>query len=111
MKTIKTEINLYEYDELNEKATERAFNEHEEFLNLNPSTYEEEDENGEIITKYDNMSKWGQEDIKSYVEESIKINEYLFFESGEMAHITHFTGEHEKAGKTEFYFSGKTYEI
>lgn len=109
MKTIKTEINLYEYDELNWKAKEKAFNEHEVFLRCHSGEYEEEGENGEIIVKYDNMDEWSAEDIKDFVEDSIRINEYLFFESGEMAHICHFTGKHEKAGTTEFYFQGKTY--
>jgi uncharacterized protein YtpQ (UPF0354 family) len=107
MKTIKTEIKLYEYSELNKEAKERAFNEHEEFLRENPATYE----NGEIIEKYDNMDEWALNEIKEYVEDSINANEYLFFESGEMANITHFTGKHEKAGKTEFCFLGKTYLI
>ena len=105
MKTIKTDINLYSYDELDEGAKEKAFNEHEEFLRETPQTYEDDEGN----EKYDNMNKWTQEDIREYVEDSIKINEYLFFENGEMANITHFTGKHEKTGTTEFYFCGKTY--
>ena len=109
MKTI--EINLYSYDELNEEAKNKAFNEHKYFLECNPQTYEDEDEDGNIITKYDNMDEWTQEDIKEYVEDSININKYLYFENGEMANITHFTGKHEKAGTTEFYFLGKTYLI
>jgi len=111
MKTIQIEIKLYSYNELSEKGKEKAFNEHENFLRDNPLTYETEDENGNIIIKYDNMDEWTQKDIKDYVEESININEYLFFESGDMAHVVHFTGKHEKAGKIEFYFQGKTYLI
>jgi len=94
MKTIQIEIKLYSYNELSEKGKEKAFNEHENFLR-----------------EYDNMDEWTQKDIKDYVEESININEYLFFESGDMAHVVHFTGKHEKAGKIEFYFQGKTYLI
>jgi len=85
MKTIKTEIKLYKYDELEKESKEKAFNEHKDFLRSN--------------------------EIKEDVEESIRINEYWFFECGEMAHTTHFTGKHEKAGTTEFYFQGKTYII
>ena len=81
MKTIKIEIKLYSYNELNEEAKNKASEEHEEFLRENLDTYEEENENGDIITKYDNMSKWTQEDIKDYVEESINANKYLFFET------------------------------
>ena len=105
MKTIKAEIKLYEYDELDEKTKEKVFDEHEQFLRENPQTYEDNEGN----EKYDNMDEWTQEDIKEYVEDNIRINEYLFFENGEMANITHFTGKHEKAGTTEFYFGGKTY--
>jgi hypothetical protein len=100
MKTIKVEINLYSYDELKEKSKEFAFNQHEDFLNSCEEEYENEE--GVLIKEY-------VEHDKEEVEDSLRINEYLFFESGEMANITHFTGEHEKAGKTEFYFFGKTY--
>ena|SRR3990167_2442268 len=110
MITIKTKINLYKYNELSEKARLKAFDEHEEFLRLNPAEYETEDEKG-VIIKYDNLDEWTEEEIKEYVEESIGANEYLFFESGEQAHITHFTGKHEKSGTTEFYFMGETYKI
>jgi hypothetical protein len=110
MKTIKTEIKLYEYGELNEKAREEAFNTHKNFLECNPAEYEDEDERGNIIKKYNNMEEWTEEEIKEYVEDSINGNEYLFFESGEMAHITHFTGG-EKTGTIEFYFNGQTYII
>ena len=111
METIKTEIKLYSYDELKGKSQDKAFNEHLNFLLENPSTYEDEDEQGNIITKYENILKWTDEEIKSYVEDSIKINGYLFFEDGTMANITHFTGKHKKSGTTEFYFQGKTYII
>jgi hypothetical protein len=109
MKMIKTEIKLYEYDELGKEGKEKAFNDHKYFLECNPEEYETEDEQGNIIKKYDNMEEWTDEEIKDYVEDSININEYLFFESGKMAHITHFTGDHEKTGTTEFYFNGQTY--
>ena len=106
---IKIEIKLYKYDELKKDAKKLAFETQEYFLRCNPSTYEDEDEEGNIIEKYDNMEEWKEEDIKEYVEESLRINNYLFFEDGEQAHITHFTGKHKKAGTTEFYFLGKTY--
>ena len=107
MKTIKTEINLYGYEELKGKAKEKAFEEHSNFILDNPSDYE--NEKGKMV--YDDYSKWKEKDFKEMVEESILINEYMFFENGEMADIIHFTGEHEKSGTTEFYFQGKTYKI
>ena len=100
MKTIKTEINLYSYDELKEESKEKAFIEHEDFLNQLGEEFENEE--GVLIKEYPNHNK-------EEVEDSLRINEYLFFESGELANITHFTGEHEKAGTTEFYFNNKIY--
>ena len=94
METIKTEIKLYEYDELEEKAKERAFNEHKEFLDSLEEEFE--NEKGELIKEY-------VEHEKEEVEDNLRINEYLFFKDGEMADICHFTGKHEKAGKTEFF--------
>jgi len=102
MKTIKIEIKLYEYDELEEEAKKRAFNEHKGFLD----SMEEEVENikGELIKEF-------VEHEKEDVEDSIRINEYLFFKDGEMADICYFTGKHEKTGTTEFYFNGEIYII
>ena len=100
MKTIKTEINLYTYDELKGEVKQKAFNEHKEFLDSLKDEYENEE--GVLIKEY------RDHEIEE-VEDNLRKNEYLFFESGEMAHITHFTGKHEKTGITEFYFNGKTY--
>jgi hypothetical protein len=100
MKTIKAEINLYSYDELKEESKEKAFNEHKDFMDSLEEEYENEE--GILIKEYSDHNK-------EEVEDSLRINKYLFFESGEMAHIIHFTGKHEKAGTTEFYFNGKTY--
>ena len=107
MKTIKTEIVLYNYEELKEESKEKAFNEYANFYYENPSEYE--NENGEMV--YDDYETYTPEEFKEFIEESILINEYMFFENGEMANITHFTGKHEKTGTTEFYFHGKTYII
>ena len=94
-----TTINLYEYDELNEEAKNKAFEEHEIFLRENPSIYEDEDENGDIIEKYNNMDEWTLQEIKEYVEHSIRINEYLFYSTGELARTLYYTGKHERAGE------------
>ena len=111
MKTINININLYKYEELNEEAKEKAFDEHLSFLCSIPYEYETEDEDGNIIQKTENILKWNYEELKFYVEDSININEYLFFESGEMANITHYTGKHIKSGKTELKFLNKVYEV
>jgi hypothetical protein len=102
MKTIKIGIELYNYDELEKEAKDKAFFEHKDFLDSLETEYENAE--GELIKEF-------IEHESEEVEESIRINEYLFFKDGEMAHITHFTGKHEKTGKTEFYLYGKTYTI
>ena len=102
MKTIKAEINLYSYEELKEEAKEKAFNEHKDFLDSLKEEYENEE--GILISEYIDHDK-------EEVEDSLIINDYLFFENGQMANITHFTGKHKKAGTTEFYFNGKTYVL
>jgi len=81
-------IKLYKYDELGDYAKDRAFYEHRSFLISNPSEYE--DENGNI--KYFDELYYNKE----VVEESIRINEYLFFYNGDMANITQFTGKNKK---------------
>jgi len=102
MKTIQTEIKLYSYDELKGDSKEKAFESHFNFLCDNPTEYE--NEMGEMVYSE-------EEPIKEDVEDSIRINEYWFFENGEMADCVTYTGKHKKAGITEFNFQGKTYNI
>ena len=99
---VNTIIKLYSYDELKDKAKERAFNEHKDFLDS--CEEESENEQGELIKEYVDHDE-------EIVEDSLRINEYLFFKDGEMADICIFTGKHEKTGTTEFYFNGETYII
>lgn len=84
-------ISLYSFNELTAEAQEKAINEQAIFLT-------------ETNEEYENITR-------EEVINSILINDYLFFEDGEMAHITHYTGKHEKTGKTEFHFHGKTFDI
>ena len=87
----KVTINLYEFEELNPKARQKAIEEHAEFL---MTTIED----GETVEEEE-------------VIESITINNYLFFEDGEMAYIIEYTGKHEKAGAIEFKLFGSVYTI
>lgn len=107
MMTIKVELKLFKYEELNETARETAFNDHKEFIRNFPS--ESENDKGEIIP--DNMDNWSLEEIKVYVEESIKINDYFFFENGGLAECTTYAGKQEKAGITELTFNGVVYVL
>ena len=102
MKKVTVQIELLSINELNTVARQKAIDEHFNFLCDTPMEYE--NENGEMIKEY-------YEPEESEVIESIEANEYLFFTNGELAHITHFTGNHEKSGQTEFYFLGNTYKI
>jgi len=98
MKIIKAEVELYEYDELNEESREKAFNEHFDFL----------------IGFADSESAFKGMSLKNerdYVEDSLRINEYLFFNDGELASCVTYTDGHEKTGITEFTFKGKVYEV
>jgi len=103
MKEINVKIKLYKYEELNEVGKEHAFEEHFDFLCSNPSDYE--DENGDMVFQTE------EDYTREIVEESININEYLFFIDGNMADTIHYVGKHEKAGITEFTFGGEVYEI
>ncbi len=87
MKTVT--INLYSFDELTEQAQEKAIQDHAEFL-----AQEEEEE-------------FSRDDVI----DNIIINNYLFFEDGELAHITEYTGKHPKSGTLEFHFHGRTFDI
>ena len=90
MKTITIEVDLYEYDELTHESQIKAINEHGDFLNQigdEPPTEEE-------------------------VIESIKINEYLFYKDGDLAHMCQYSEDHPtKPGVLEFIFQDKTYLV
>lgn len=101
MKTIT--INVYQFSELNDKAKQRAINEHMEFLNSVGIEYEAE--NGEMVTDYD------YEHTENDTIESIEMNEYYFYSNGELANCTTYTGKHEKAGITELNFKGEIFTL
>ena len=90
MKTVT--INLFSFDELNQEAQKKAINDHAEFLLKVVETDGEEYNREEVV-------------------ENILLNEYLFFEDGELAHTVQYTGRHPKAGKLEFHFHNKVIEL
>ena len=91
MKTINLNITLFNYNQLNNNAKIKAYNEHEDFLIS--------------IDELKDVSS----NIKEYIENSIIINEYLFFEDGTLADCTTYAGNHQFSGQTEFKFMGKSY--
>ena len=107
MKEIKVTIKLYRYDELNETAKEKAYNQHEEFICSCPPDYE--NEKGEMIME--DFNTLTEKEFKDYVEESIRINEYWFFSDGSLANTITYTGKHEQAGKIELNCLGTLYEV
>jgi hypothetical protein len=88
-------INLYSFAELDKTAANIAISNHQDFLNtLEPLEGEDKEPTS-----------------REYARENIKINEYLFFQDGTLAHCTTYTGKHGKSGKTEFHFHGSTIEL
>jgi len=76
MKIIK--VNAYEFKELNQKAKNKVIY----WLDELPLEYEEEDQQGNIITKYRYFSNMIEKDINEHCE----MNEYLFNKYGEPIH-------------------------
>ena len=87
MKTVS--INLYKFEELNKEAQEKAIQEHADFL---LETDREEFEREDII-------------------DNIIVNEYYFFEDGELAYTIKYTNNHPQAGREELHFYNKIIEI
>ncbi len=116
MKTVNIAINLYSFDELTEKAQRKAIDEHRQFLlsTMQPSDFisgdAEYDTPEKIQEAYDGEYKYYENDEEP-IEESIEINEYMFFESGELANTVHYCGNHPLAGQEHFIFNGTHYTI
>lgn len=92
MKTVKIEINLFRFKELNEAAQRCAL----------------------WVTKNDlnNVEGFdGQQWTEESAREHIEINEYYFYSSGAAAHTLHYTGNQPKSGKTFLIFHNKEHEI
>ena len=96
MKTL--EINLYKFDELSDEAKEKAIYEALNFLDSEPTEYE--NENGEIMNEYVELTE-------EYAKEFILINDYIFFKDGTLAHTVTYCGNHPKAGQSEFFLHGE----
>lgn len=102
MKTLQIELTLYNFEELSETAKQIAIYEHGIFLNQFPQ--ECQNEKGEMYREYIDHTE-------AEIIESITINEYLFFQTGNLASVTTYTGKHEKAGISELTLEGKIYTL
>ena len=107
-------LNLYTLDELNEAARARAIEDHRHWL-LNNMTVEDFEGCGD--PELDTPESMYNEEYNYIltedegVIESIEINEYLFFENGEMAWTINYCGNHPRAGESVLRFGGKEYSI
>ena len=115
MKNVTITFNLYDFDELSDKAKQKAIEEHRQFL-LNVTTVEDFVGCGD--PEYgDTPESMYEEEIEAilnddtFVSESINANEYLFFESGELANTQYYVGNQPKEIKRKLTFHGMTVDI
>jgi hypothetical protein len=115
MKTATVNFNLYELHELDEQAREKAIEEHRRFMLeiMRPDDFISGD------PEYDTPEELQKTYEAEYdyilmnddpVIESIEINEYLFFEDGELANVCSYYGG-LRAGETWLKVHGKEYKI
>ena len=109
-------IKLFSLSELSEKAREKAI---EDFRAIELSMMcesdfisgeAEYDTPEELQKAYDAEFKFYEESDEPIVL-SIEINNYLFFENGEMARTIHYCGNHPLAGETHLFLNGTDYCI
>lgn len=108
-------MTLYSLDELSEDARQTAIEEHRRFLLdiMRPEDFISGDP--EYDTPEQLQEAYESEfDYYSYsddpIVESIEANEYLFFESGELAHAVEYTGG-SKRGQIWFKYQGRDIRI
>lgn len=114
MKTVK--INLYEFSELNEKAKQKAIDEHRNFLlsTMQLSDFisgDAEFDTEEGLNNAFNAEYKFIDENDAPVIESIEINEYLFYSDGDLANCTIYCGSHPKAGITELTIGDDVYTL
>ena len=108
-------INLYEFNELNEKAKVKAINEHREFM-LSIMQHSDFISGDDKYDTEDELEAFNQEcdfiaNEDAPIVENIEANEYLFFASGELANCVTYCGSHPKAGIIEFKIGEDVYII
>lgn len=116
MKTANIAINLYSFEELSEKAQNRAIREHRDFLLsvMQPEDFisgdSEYDTPEQLSEQYDNEYNYVLSNDAPVVE-SIEANEYLFYADGAIANCTTYCGNHPLSGMTVLRVFGKEYRI
>ena len=115
MITATIQMNLYEFEELDERAQNKAIWDHRYFL-LQTITVDDfigcgDPEYGDTPeSMFDEEYDMILTDDE-YVAESIIMNDYLFFSSGEIANTVSYCGSHPLAGKRFLTVQGTEYEI
>ena len=89
MKKITIDINLYDFNELGKEAQELSILEHGCFY----------------------VDVYGEELSREDVVDSILTNEYLFYESGKLAHTLNYVGDHPRSGESVYIKNGVEYII
>lgn len=109
-------IKLYSFSELSEKAKRKAIEAHREFelSIMRPDDFisgvAEYDTPEELQKTYEAQYNYYLMNDEPIIE-IIEVNDYLFFENGELAHIVHYCREHPLSGETHFIFNGVDYII
>ncbi len=108
-------INLYEVDELQERAKQKALENIREF---ELSILSVSDFIGCGDPELDTPESMYEEDYNDIllnderVLEDIRANEYLFFDDGRQAHITHYCKNHPQyPGEKHLKLAGRVYKI
>lgn len=109
-------ITLYSFDELNEKAKEKAIEDHRNFLlsTMHPTDFisgdPQWDTPEELQKTYDAEYEYYSFEDEPIVD-SIEANDYLFFANGNICPSTTYWGNHPKAGTTELQIHGEIIEL
>lgn len=105
MRKVNVEIELYEFEELDYFAKEKAVEDHRNFM-LETLSESDFDYPEDYQLTYDDM------EINDHtIIENILANEYIYFIDGCLADTVKYVGNQAKTGVTEFNFYGKTYQI
>ncbi len=109
-------IKLYTLAELSPAARENAIEAHRRFelSIMKPDDFISGDPEHDTIQSLQNTYEKEYDYVSMNDEpviESIEANEYLFFEDGTMANVTHYCGGHPLAGQTHFKLYGVDHDI
>lgn len=101
----KVTINLYQFDELFEGAQGLVIERHREFMlrTTFPSDFEYE---GDFTATIEDL-----ENNDEPIIENIRINDYLFYQTGVLANSVTYCGNHPRAGITELRIGDDVYRL